>query len=89
MRDGFPNTVAVGLALAFAFALSLLVFVAFSARRKLLPRARRFPPPWSVEEQRRFALSCAIGGTSSISDRRPTFSGAVSASRTLMWFRCS
>jgi NADP oxidoreductase coenzyme F420-dependent len=35
------------------------------------------------------ALSCAIGGTSSISDRRPTLSGAVSPSRTLMWFRCS
>jgi hypothetical protein len=29
MRDGFPDTVAVGLGLAFAFALSLLVFVAF------------------------------------------------------------
>jgi hypothetical protein len=29
MRDGFPDTVAVGLGLAFAFALSLLVFVSF------------------------------------------------------------
>jgi hypothetical protein len=29
MRDGFPDTVAVGLGLAFAFALSLLVFAAF------------------------------------------------------------
>jgi hypothetical protein len=30
MRDGFPDTVAVGLGLAFAFALSLLVFAAFA-----------------------------------------------------------
>jgi hypothetical protein len=29
MRDGFPDSVAVGLGLAFAFALSLLAFVAF------------------------------------------------------------
>ena len=28
MRDGFPDTVVIGLGLAFAFALSLLVFVA-------------------------------------------------------------
>jgi hypothetical protein len=34
------------------------------------------------------ALSCAIGG-SSILDRRLTLSGAVSASRRLMWFPCS
>jgi hypothetical protein len=30
MRDGFPDTVAVGLGLAFAFALSLLIFAAFA-----------------------------------------------------------
>ena|SRR6516225_2761416 len=30
MRDGFPDSFAVGLGLAFAFALSLLVFIAFA-----------------------------------------------------------
>jgi hypothetical protein len=33
MRDGFPDTVAVGLGLAFAFALSLLIFAAFVGLR--------------------------------------------------------
>jgi hypothetical protein len=51
-------------------------------------RARRFPPRWSVEEQ----AACFVvrdWRSSSNSDRRPTLSGAVSASRRLMWFRCS
>jgi hypothetical protein len=30
MREGFPDTVAVGLGIAFAFALSFLVLVAFA-----------------------------------------------------------